>query len=76
MDERDLRPEPAPDGNGKDNGATIIRELRDRASRDCAAEVEGVLKRHGCKLIAIPVLVPDAGGGWRIVTRINCEHAG
>lgn len=44
-----------------------IRELQNRARRECAAEIDAALAKHGCALAAVSYVTPDG----RIAARVE-----
>ena len=57
----------------KKTTAEKLSELRTEAMKTCAQEIDAVLLKHACVLAAIPGLVPDGNGGWRIMTKIEVQ---
>ena len=39
--------------------AERVRELRRKSAEECLEAINGVLQRHGCKLVAVPMLMSD-----------------
>ncbi len=50
-----------------------LQEQQKEACEACGKEVEAVLVKHGCVLVAIPGLVPDGRDGWKVATRIDIQ---
>lgn len=48
-----------------------IETYREGQVRRCLARIHAVLREESCELLAVPQLVADGVGGWRLVADVK-----
>lgn len=51
--------------------AEQIAAYREEQARRCLARIQAVLREESCELLAVPQLVADGVGGWRLVADVK-----
>lgn len=50
------------------------KEIRNNMVNTCKIEIEEILKKYSCKLVAVPYLNPSPNG-WVVLTKIEITDA-
>lgn len=51
--------------------AEQIAAYREEQARRCLSRIQAILRDENCELLAVPQLVADGVGGWRIVADVK-----